>query len=78
VASAFGIDSASVPTPVSAADALAAKRKADEGAKALARKQCKEATDRGDALLAMPLNKRPADFDARIAATKKDTAAVCR
>ena len=66
--------SGTLPAPVSEA----AKRKADEEAKALARKQCKEVTDRTDQLLAMPLNKRPADFDVRIAATKKDTAAVCR
>ena len=65
--------SGTLPAPVSEA----AKRKADEEAKALARKQCKEATDVSDALLAMPLNKRPADFDARIAATKKVTADVC-
>jgi hypothetical protein len=66
--------SGTVPAPVSEA----AKRKADEEAKALARKQCKEVTDRTDQLLAMPLNKRPADFDARVTASKKDTAVVCR
>jgi hypothetical protein len=66
--------SGTLPAPVSEA----AKRKADEEAKALARKQCKEATDVSDALLAMPLNKRPADFDARVTASKKDTAVVCR
>lgn len=65
--------SGTVPAPVSEA----AKRKADEEAKALARKQCKEVTDRTNQLLAMPLNKRPADFDVRIAATKKETAVVC-
>jgi hypothetical protein len=55
----------------------AAKRKAEEEAKALARKQCKEATDRTDQLLAMPMNKRPADFDVRVTATKKEAAVVC-
>ena len=68
----------SAPAPVNPTDALAEKRKADAEAKAFSKKQCNEAIARTNQLLALPVNKRPADFDERVMASKKDTAAVCR
>lgn len=74
---ATAVVSGGATAPVSAAEALAVKRKADEEAKARSRKQCNEATERTNQLLAIPFNKRPMDFDARVMASKKETSTLC-
>ena len=70
--------SSSDATTESSKEALIAKRKADEEARDLSRKQCNEANERTNQLLAMPVNKRPMDFDAQVMALKKETATICR